>query len=169
MIRQATREDLERIMEIVEASKLLMAATGSDQWDKAYPLYSDYENDVEQGRLFVYEEGDGVYGVACFNEQEPEHYSLLPWSKPEEEGVLLTQRLAVDPEVRGKGIAESFYHYVEQLAGMRGIQFLKTDTYSLNPAAQRVFQKAGYTYIGEWSTPERKAPFYFYEKHIKEG
>ncbi|KGP90104.1 GNAT family acetyltransferase [Pontibacillus chungwhensis BH030062] len=169
MIRKAAREDLDRIMEIVEASKLLMEATGSDQWDSAYPLYSDYESDFEQGRLFVYEEGESVCGVACFNEQEPEHYSLMAWSKPDGEKVLLTQRLAVDPEVRGKGIAESFYHYVEQLAGNRGIQFLKTDTYSLNPAAQRVFQKAGYTYIGEWSTPERKAPFYFYEKNLKQG
>lgn len=167
MIRRSKREDLERIMEIVEESKVIMKETGSDQWDEAYPLYSDYENDHDKERLFVFEKDGVVCGVACFNETEPTHYELLSWSRPGEEKLLLTQRLAVDPNVRGKGIAEAFYQYAEQLAMNRGISYMKTDTYSLNPAAQRVFQKKGYTYIGEWSTPERKAPFYFYEKNIQ--
>lgn len=166
LIRLAEEKDLDQIMKIVSASIKRMRESGSDQWDENYPQRDHYYGDIQEHSLYVYEENNNILGVACYSEHNPSEYNVIKWSSDEK--AIILKRLAVSPEYRNKGIGKQFYRHIEHVAQEKGISYLKTDTYSKNPAAQKVFLNAGYSFVGELYTPDKPYAFYCYEKKLKE-
>ncbi|MBO8157308.1 MAG: GNAT family N-acetyltransferase [Bacillaceae bacterium] len=164
MIRKATKTDLGSIMEMVKATVEVMKEEGNDQWSDEYPLPSHYEGDREEGSLYVYEMDGTVIGAATISQKAHEEYERINWSS--DEPFYCVKRLAVDPHKRKKGVGLAFYHFAEVVARKNGIYYLKTDTYALNKAAIRLFEKAGYQFVQEDYTDEHDHPFYYYEKRL---
>lgn len=55
MFRGATRADLDRILQIYDRARSLMAETGNPtQWGGGYPPRELLEEDITSNRLFVY-------------------------------------------------------------------------------------------------------------------
>ena len=68
-VRKATFADLSRILEIYEYARNFMAATGNpNQWGKTNPPRETLEKDIEERKLHVVEDGNGVCGVFFFFE-----------------------------------------------------------------------------------------------------
>ncbi|MCP8618106.1 GNAT family N-acetyltransferase [Salirhabdus salicampi] len=163
MIRRATMFDLNAIMDIVDRCKQQMKVQGNEQWNEAYPLHHHYEGDISSGTLFVSENSGYITGVACISEKAHEDYDNIKWQR-NNVPYLCVKRLAVDPNYRSSGIGAAFYSFAEQLAHMKGIELIRTDTYAKNKAALKLFQKAGYTYIDSLHLGDYESPFYYYEK-----
>ncbi len=56
--------------------------------------------------------------------------------------------------------------YAEHLAAGLGVDYLKTDTYSLNIKAQKLFERNGYRLAGMMNFLGREKPFRCYEKSL---
>ncbi len=164
-IRPATELDIPAIMALIRTVVPLMIAAGNLQWDKHYPNPEAFLRDVELGQLWIAVMADTLVGVAAITtDQEPE-YAQLGWdlSQP----AIVTHRLAVDPDVRGKGIAAALLRQAETVARRRGIDILRIDTNTQNRVTQSLFPKLGYVLVGEISLSFREGlRFLCYENRL---
>lgn len=165
MIRRATMEDVNSIMEIVQGVIVEMHSYNNFQWDENYPLIKDFAGDIKKGDLFVAIREEKIAGFICINRDQPIEYEGLKWSLSEE--ALVIHRMAVSPDYRNAGVGFELVMFAEELARKKSIRYLKTDTYSLNINAQGLFQKIAYSFVGEMSFLSKEKPFYCYEKTIE--
>ncbi|AGY75968.1 GNAT family N-acetyltransferase [Clostridium autoethanogenum] len=162
MIRKATMEDIKDIMEIIRKTIIEMRTYNNTQWDENYPQKKDFIDDIENENLFIVERNEILVGFLCINKIEPAEYNGLNWSLNED--CLVLHRMSVSPNHRRCGIASELMKFTESLALKNNIQYLKTDTYSVNAKMQALFKKCGYNFVGEIHFNGKEKPFYCYEK-----
>ena len=164
-LRPGTLEDIPAILQLIRKVVPLMRAAGNLQWDDEYPNAEVFTRDVALGFLWVVEAPEGIAGVtAITTDQEPE-YAQVGWDITE--AAIVTHRLAVDPNLRGQGIAAMLLAQADAVAVQRGIPILRIDTNTNNQATQRLFPGSA------TCSPERSASasreglrFLCYEKRL---
>lgn len=164
MIRKATMDDLTTIMEIVPRIIGEMHSYNNFQWDEQYPQAQDFAEDIRRGDLYVAMGERNMAGFICINRIQPQEYAALPWSLTDD--CLVIHRMAVSPDCRKMGVGAQLVSFADEVALQHKVACLKTDTYSLNQNAQGLFQKLGYSFVGEMSFLGKEKPFYCYEKTI---
>ncbi len=153
-IRQANLDDIPVILRLIAAVIPAMRSAGNFQWSDHYPGTDAFTRDVELGQLWIAELDCVLAGVAAITtEQEPD-YAQVGWDL--DEPAIVVHRLAVDPVVRGKGVAASLMQQAEAVARTLGIAVLHVDTSTENEATQRLFPKLGYTLAGEISLRDHR-------------
>lgn len=165
IIRLADSTDIPAIMQLINEVVPAMIAAGNYQWDATYPNTEVFEKDIALKQLWVAGVGGAIAGVAAFTtDQEPE-YADADWDV--NEPAIVTHRLAVSEKYRGGGIAAALLMQAEREAIKRGVNVLRIDTETNNPATQRLFPKMGYVFAGEIGLGFRpNLRFYCYEKRL---
>lgn len=165
MIRKAQMNDLNSIETIIKDVKEKMHSINNYQWGNDYPNISNFENDIADENLYVYVgEDDEIKGIICINFEEPSEYKGLNWSLDEK--AMTLHRMAVNVNSRNQGIATALMQFAEDFAIKSDIHYIRTDTYSSNKKMQALFNKLGYSFIGEISFQGRPYPFYCYDKQL---
>ena len=165
LVRRATDEDIAAIMALVGRSVPLMRAAGNLQWDDGYPNAEVFAEDVRLQQLWVAELEGQVAGVAAITTEQSPEYADVGWDL--KEPAVVVHRLVVDPEFRGRGVAEQLMRQAEVVATGWGIRVLRVDTNTRNLATQGLLPKLGYTLAGEIGLEFRPGMrFYCYEKRI---
>ncbi|GAB3924639.1 GNAT family N-acetyltransferase [Larkinella terrae] len=164
-VRLASLADIPALLQLIRRVVPLMQAVGNFQWDNEYPNAAVFENDIAKEQLWVAELDGQLVGVAAITtDQEPE-YAQVGWDLTET--AIVVHRLAVDPAVRGRGVAAKLLAQAEDVARQRGIHVLRIDTNTQNEATQRLFPKVGYAFAGEIGLGFRPGlRFYCYEKRL---
>ncbi|WP_436861644.1 N-acetyltransferase family protein [Staphylococcus caeli] len=169
MIRTANKHDLSSILNIVEEAKSIMKQDNNDQWDEYYPLEEHFEQDIEKETLFVLEENSKIYAFIVVDQQQSEWYDELEWPV-DRKGAYVIHRLAGSSEY--KGAATQLFDFAVNLALEHQIHVLITDTFALNKRAQGLFEKFGFTKVGEaeidYHPYNKGEPFYAYYKNLEE-
>ncbi|MCT2344677.1 GNAT family N-acetyltransferase [Niallia taxi] len=165
-IRQATINDLEKIMEVAAKTVKIMNEEGNDQWSDKYPAEKDFKADIENSALFVAFMDDKVVGSIAIDRIGGKNYDLIEWTLPDNNYYVI-HRLMVDPEIRGGGIASKLLSFAEVFARENDTFYLKTDTYAINEKAQNLFLKNGFNKVGELHFPGKERPFYCFDKTFK--
>ena len=167
MIRLGKHEDINQIETLVSEAKDLMKSFGNNQWDDKYPATEHFKEDIDKETLYVLEENNTIYGFIVVDQQQSEWYDKLDWPV-KREGAYVIHRLAGNPEY--KGAATELFKFAVNLATDHGIHVILTDTFALNKPAQGLFEKFGFTKVGEaeidYHPFDRGAPFYAYYKNI---
>ncbi|MDN3587864.1 GNAT family N-acetyltransferase [Pedobacter aquatilis] len=162
-IRLARKEDVPSIMELVKKVVPLMRATGNFQWGDDYPNPRVFETDIEIGQLWVAELDNKIAGFSAITTDQDPEYTDAGWDITEE--AIVTHRLAVNPDLQGKGIARALMQQAEIVANSRGIKILRVDTNSENLATNALFPKLGYQFSGEIGLAKRPGlRFFCYQK-----
>lgn len=165
-IRAARKEEINEIMELIAKCVQVMQAGGSDQWDEHYPNKEVIGKDIDSGTLYVYEDNHAIAGLIVLDELQAEVYHSIPWVK-QEGPHLMMHRLAVHPEVQGKGIARKLTVFGEELARAKGYTSIRLDTYSKNGRALQLYARMGYDRRGEFLFVGRTGHFIALEKVLK--
>ncbi|MFC5861263.1 GNAT family N-acetyltransferase [Acidicapsa dinghuensis] len=164
-IQKATAQNIAQIMTLVRRVVPLMRAVGNLQWDDTYPNPEVFLRDVEKDQLWIAVIDGAVAGVAAITQDQEPEYANVGWDIAEP--AIVVHRLAVDPEFRGRGIAEALMRHAEEIALSHGISILRVDTNTKNPATQQLFPKLGYTLSGETELGFRAGlRFLCYEKRL---
>lgn len=165
MIRKASLNDVDSIMDIIKSTVEEMKIYNNTQWDESYPQAKDFIKDIESEELYVEAEGKEIKGFICINYIEPKEYDDLNWVSNSK--AMVIHRMAVNPKFRQQGIATKLIKLAEQLALDNNIVYLKTDTYSINTKMNSLFKKCGFNLVGEMSFLGKEKPFFCYDKLLK--
>jgi ribosomal protein S18 acetylase RimI-like enzyme len=165
IIRLATLNDIEPIMQLIAEVVPVMNASGNFQWDSTYPNAKVFENDIALNQLWVADADGQIAGIAAITTDQEVEYASVGWDI--DEPAIVTHRLAVSIHHRRQGIAEALLKQSELEAIKRGISILRIDTNSNNKATRQLFPKLGYEYAGDTGLHFRpNLRFYCYEKVI---
>lgn len=165
MIKKASKSDINQIMELVSDIINEMKKVQNNQWDETYPTENVFENDVENGNLYVYKNNsDKVMGFVCIDTNEPMEYSELEWEYEGEAFVI--HRMGVETNSRKSGVGKALMEHAEKLAKLNNIKSIRSDTYFTNKAMNLVFEKLGYNFVGSINILEKPFKFNCYEKYI---
>ena len=162
LIRPADFSDMEQIMQIIKIVCREMHIEGNHQWDEVYPQAADFENDIQKKELYISDTNGKVSGFICINDYEPEEYAQINWSSSQKP--LVIHRMAVATVFRGQGISSRLLQFAEERAKKSGVTYLRSDTNLLNTKMNALFQKMGYTFVGQMYAFGKKDPFNFYDK-----
>ncbi len=164
-LRAGTLDDIPAILQLMRKVVPLMRAAGNLQWDDVYPNAEVFTRDVALGFLWVVAGASGIAGVAAITTDQEAEYAQVGWDI--DELAIVTHRLAVDPDLRGQGIAAMLLAQAEIVAVERGIAVLRVDTNTHNHATQKLFPKLGYGLAGEIGLGFREGlRFLCYEKRL---
>ncbi|WP_231464359.1 GNAT family N-acetyltransferase [Pedobacter sp. Leaf132] len=158
-IRLARKEDVSAIMQLVKKVVPLMRATGNFQWDDDYPNPAVFEADIEIGQLWVAVLDEKIAGVSAITTDQDPEYADAGWDITEQ--AIVTHRLAVNPDIHGKGIAKALMQQAEIVANTKNIKILRVDTNNQNQATNTLFPKLGYSFSGEISLAKRPGLRFF--------
>lgn len=165
-IRLATLTDIDAIMRLVKQVVPIMQATGNLQWDNKYPDAEIFTADVQAGQLWVADFDGRIAGVIAITiGQEPEYGQIPEWDITEP--AVVAHRLAVSPDMQGKGIANSLLQQCEVVARQEDIPLIRLDTNTVNRPMQNLFLKIGYHLGGEITLHKKPGlKFMAFEKRL---
>ncbi|HET7838378.1 MAG TPA: GNAT family N-acetyltransferase [Rectinemataceae bacterium] len=144
--RLAGAGDAEAIHALYEAAKEWGRQGGSSDWDESYPNREILMEDLEQGRIYVHEEGARI--VAAISLLKDWRIDIAPHAWEEEDACSLA-RLCVHPELQGRGLGESMMRMISERAKAMGFKATHHLASKSNPAANRLYERMGYLRKGE--------------------
>ena len=163
IIRTAKREDSITAINIYKKAIEAMNSNGIDQWDSLYPNEEILSNDISNNHMFFGEYNNEIVSVFVLNQNYDEEYINGDWQY-KEAPFFVVHRLCVNPSFQGRGIGMMTMKCIEDFLKDNGIEAVRLDAFSLNPAALKLYEKLGYKKVGEVNW--RKGLFYLYEKKI---
>lgn len=162
-IVRAGMERLDDIRNLLLTAIKDMNARGIMQWDEYYPGLDLILKDIETGSMFIMMKDSKVIGmIVLTGEQEPE-YLDVDWSDKDGKALVI-HRLAVRPDLQGKGIGGRLFDFAEEHALNNDFSSIRIDTFSENPNMKRLIESKDYVRIGIIHFPTHKPPFICYEK-----
>ena len=147
-IRPASREELPQILAIYRAARIFMKESGNPtQWgdiETGNPQPKQVEEDIRQGRSYVFETAEGKIAAVFFylegEKVEPTYEKIDgEWIGSETYGVV--HRIASDGTEKGAG--RNCLRWAMEQSG-----HLRIDTHENNRPMQHVLGELGFTYCG---------------------
>ncbi|WP_339753107.1 GNAT family N-acetyltransferase [uncultured Winogradskyella sp.] len=163
MIRIATKTDIEPIMIVTKVCAKAMIANGIYQWNEHYPNKTAFENDIKRNELYVLEIEGEVKGSIVISTLMDKEYIPIKWLTKNENNIYI-HRLAIHPELQGKGYAQQLINFAEQFAIENNYSSIRLDTFSLNKRNQKIYELRSYKRLGDVFFPKQSEhPFHCYE------
>ena len=163
MIRIATKTDIEPIMIVTKVCAKAMIANGIYQWNEHYPNKTAFENDIKRNELYVLEIEGEVKGSIVISTLMDKEYIPIKWLTKNENNIYI-HRLAIHPELQGKGYAQQLINFAEQFAIENNYSSIRLDTFSLNKRNQKIYELRSYKRLGDVFSPKQSEhPFHCYE------
>lgn len=149
-IRKTTAEDLDAVMEIIDAAKAYFKGAGIDQWQRGTPDRAMITKDIENGCSYVLCDEGSVLGTCMILFGVDPNYAVIEngaWLNDEPYGVI--HRIAVRPECKGRHLAAQFFDYAQETALQQGVHNLRVDTHADNKSMQKLIARCGFTLCGK--------------------
>ena len=164
MIRIATKTDIEPIGKSLSGVNVYsMIANGIYQWNEHYPNKTAFENDIKRNELYVLEIEGEVKGSIVISTLMDKEYIPIKWLTKNENNIYI-HRLAIHPELQGKGYAQQLINFAEQFAIENNYSSIRLDTFSLNKRNQKIYELRSYKRLGDVFFPKQSEhPFHCYE------
>lgn len=149
MIRKAVSKDIDAVEESYRELLLYEKENGTDSnWVlDLYPVRATAEAALNEGTLYVAEEGDIICGSAILNRYQPEGYKEGTW-KYEAENVLVIHTLCIPPSKAGRGLGKAFIRFAAELAANNKCDVIRLDTWAGNKKAASLYTKMGFERAG---------------------
>ncbi|WP_163581762.1 GNAT family N-acetyltransferase [Gracilibacillus saliphilus] len=162
--RKATLHDAEAIMSILNDGIAYLKEQKVPQWQNGEgPTLELIKQDIEKGyaHVLIYDNKVAGYGALVPGPEAPyENITEGSWEE-QEDSYIVIHRIAVDLQVRGKGLSKILLHDLIVLSRQMEFKDVRVDTYPKNEIMQKVIVNAGFNYRGMIYFPiehgERKA------------
>ncbi|MGS2725800.1 GNAT family N-acetyltransferase [Psychroserpens sp. BH13MA-6] len=166
MIRQATLEDIDDIINITKACAAHMIERHIYQWNAHYPNKKAFLKDIEHKELYTLSLEQGIIGCITISKMMDVEYEVISWLTPNDHNIYI-HRLAIHPNYQGQGYAQQLMDYAENHAKINKCHSVRLDTFSQNPRNQKFYEQRGYQRLGNVYFPNQSTePFYCYELPI---
>lgn len=147
--RKSEVKDIEAIMEIIKQAQDYLKDENIDQWQNNYPNKDIIKEDIDKGYSYILEDEGRILGTTALSFDGEPTYKLIEdgqWLTNDDYGVI--HRIAVDLNLRGRGIGGDILDEVQKISRDRGIFSLKIDTHRKNKSMIKFLEKNGFKYCG---------------------
>ena len=150
LLRDATEDDLQDIVNIITYARKKLGERGVDQWQSPeYPTGDYYREDMSRGECFVLTHGDDVAAVFSLSfDHDPDQDTITDGKWSAAEPYCTLHRCAVAEKYRGTEMASIMMRYAEQKALELGMKAIRTDTHRNNKSMKRLLADCNYRYRG---------------------
>jgi len=164
-IRIARTDELDSIMEFYYEVMDNMPQTVYFDWKRGgYPRIERTKVSLENGEIYVGEEDGKIICSAVLNHRYNDGYDEAPWQiEAGEEETLMVHTLAVLPSYHGKGISKMLVEEIKNIARQKGLKAVRLDLIVGNIAAQKLYERSGFTFIEHYISKVKDEQVYFYE------
>ena len=133
------------------------------QWNEFYPNKTAFINDVNREEFYVLEIDNTVLGCITISTFMDQEYIPISWLTQNKNNIYI-HRLAVHPNLQGKGYAQQLMKFAEHYAQENNVLSIRLDTFSQNKRNQKFYELRGYKKLGDIFFPKQsKHPFHCYE------
>jgi ribosomal protein S18 acetylase RimI-like enzyme len=145
-IKNAAAEDIEIIFGLYDKAVEFQKTVFDKHW-----LGFDVklvEREIEEGRLWkIVEEGH----IACIFSVAYE--DPIIWGPDSGNSAMYIHRIVTNPDFRGRGYARVITEWAKEFASVRGLRFVRMDTWGDNQKLLEYYQDCGFKFLG-LVTPE---------------
>lgn len=168
-VRRAAPAEASRVSQLLQAcGKDIQNRLGLNNWAVPYPLEL-VQAQAEAGFVWVLEEEGQFLGTFTLDFTLPDEYQPDWFTEPHAPAAYL-HRLAVAPDIQGRGLGGYALREVERVAREAGAHWLRFDAYSRNAGIQTFYRKQGFARLREFqmTLPSLGHPdtFTLYEKKL---
>lgn len=151
-IRKAVKDDVSKIMEIIQKAKKILADENIPQWQSGYPDLKVIEDDINKGYAYVLIVGTSIAGVVTLLQEEEPNYCRIyagKWAHKEKaEKYASIHRIAIDANYSGEHLSDFFFSNILTIAYQLGFRQIRIDTHASNKRMQHIVGKIGFSYSG---------------------
>lgn len=165
VISLAREKDIFPSYSILDQCRKELSKNGIQQWTEHYPTQDSIAADIRNAEGYIYSEKGMILAYMQICERQDPEYEEIDW-EIETDRVLSVHRLAVSPQMQGKGIASKMMDYAETSARALNFDVIRLDAFSKNKLALDFYQKRNYYICGKTYFPYRKDFFYCFEKKL---
>lgn len=149
LIRKTKEEDVATILEIIEITRENFRKEFIPQWQGEYPSRDVILTDISNGESYVCEDNGKVVGFcAIIPGKDPSYKNIYDGEWKAAGGYVALHRVALHPNVKGKGVAHMFVGEAVSVAKDLGLFSVKCDTHRKNISMRRMLEKNGFEYCG---------------------
>lgn len=143
MLRKTKKDELERVVKIIEEGREFLKEQGENQWQHGSPSRDEIINDINQGISYVYERSGEIVATAMLTTLD-EDYENYPTFWSENSSYLAIYRLATVKKYRAQGIAREFLEAIYLFAKSQNIKFLRIATHLDNKIMRKFLSGFGF-------------------------
>ncbi|MGI6085400.1 MAG: GNAT family N-acetyltransferase [Acetivibrionales bacterium] len=147
--RNATTEDLNKIMVIIRKAQQYLREKGVDQWQGNYPNEDIIRADINKNIGYILEKDNDIIATVAVSFNDEKTYDKIyngSWITNNEYAVI--HRIAVDNKYKGKRVSSLIIAKVEDMCISKGIRSIKVDTHRKNESMQKMLSYNGFKYCG---------------------
>ena len=161
--RKAKLSDFPVIMAIYQAATRHMDEMGIFQWDELYPDEKTIKEDICRAEMYLGLIDGAIASAFTLNREHDKEYANGKWRHGGTHYAVV-HRLCVSPDRQNEGIGTQTMRYIAETLRHKGVEDIRLDAFSQNPAALKLYEKLGFQKVGE--VPFRKGLFYLFEKRL---
>lgn len=148
MIRQATHNDIDRILSIVRSAQLSLRELSIDQWQDGYPTIEVIKADIDSGIGYVACDKSTVVGYAAIITTGEQAYNQIEDKWRYAGRYVAVHRLCVDGSCRRRGVAIALMNHATTIASKQGCEAFRIDTHQGNIRMRAMLDKLGFEPVG---------------------
>ncbi|MXV39138.1 GNAT family N-acetyltransferase [Flavobacteriaceae bacterium Ap0902] len=147
--RQATKEDIKSIWDIIQFAIESRKQDGSSQWQDGYPHLGIIENDIQKRYGYVLTQNQEIlFYAALISEKEPAYEAMKESWLTSHQPYAVIHRMAASPKAAGKGLSKIMMDCLENKALRSKFESIRIDTNFDNQAMLKILKKRDYIYCG---------------------
>ena len=142
-IVKAEAEELETVIEILNAAANWLLSKGIDQWQPESFSRTSIAERIKRGEVYLAKQDDQAIGTIT-----------LQWSDrffwvDDDTRAGYIHKLAINPAYTGMGLGRKMLEWAEQTTKSAGSGTLRLDCMFENPQIRKYYEDAGFKYAGE--------------------
>ncbi len=148
--RNATINDLDQIMVIINDAKLLLKKRGGYQWNdiSGYPNETDFTTDIKNNNLFVLVDGNKILGLETLIIGNEKNYDSIEGKWLTNSTYLTIHRIAISKEYYHKHISKLLIAKAIEYTKTKKIDSIRVDTHESNSSMINLLLSNGFIYCG---------------------
>ena len=146
-IRQATNNDIDKLMEIFDKAKAIMRSCGNlQQWNNGYPAHEIIKADIDNGNCYVLCDKDEIIGTMALIQGPDPTYAYIEGEWPDQEPYYVIHRIATSAP--GRNAAKAMLDWAFKHIAPEGFHVIRIDTHADNCIMHHILPKYGFTRCG---------------------
>lgn len=146
-LRQATPDDLPRIIDIIDGAKKTLRDRGVEQWQQGYPNEEILKQDIQEDISYVLVLNGTVVGTAALQQGYDKNYQEMnsgSWDSDSDVTYSIIHHIAIEADHQGEHLSSALIQQLFTMSNYLGYRDVRIDTHPDNLVMQHIIISNGF-------------------------